>query len=70
MASYEGDEINNGDNGERPRLEHHVSRHIIVGGDKRNEAEGDAGDGEKAEADKVEDGPALGLLHEVHGSQE
>lgn len=70
VASNKGNEIDKGDNGKRPRLANHVSRHSIVGADKRNEAEGDAGDGEKAKADKVEDGPALGLLHEVHGSQE
>lgn len=70
VGSDEGEEIDEGDDGECPGLRHHIYRHILVGGDNRNKAEGDTGDDEKAKADKVEDGPALGLLHEMHGRQE
>lgn len=68
VASDEGDEIDQGNDGETPRPVHHIFLHRRVGGDKSSEAERGAGDGEEAEADKAEDRPALGLLHEVHGS--
>lgn len=70
VASDESNEIDKSDYGKLPRLENHGFGHIGVGGDKRNQTEGDASDGEKAEADKAGYGPALGLLQKVHGSQE
>lgn len=70
VASDKGNEINKRNDGERPRLANHVARHAVVGANNRDKAEGHAADGEEAEADEAEDGPALSLLHNVHSSQE